>query len=415
MKRLVLLLLCVVLLLSGCGEHTEEGIDLYGTYDQNDLLIDAICETHNEVEINIPYISGLKNTAVQDKINNAMYSRATALVEKHPAINYANYYTYANFANVISISFTVGFDEEPYSESIYFNHSLVDGAQLKFEDLFMGDTNLVDIIRSAVYKQMALYGGYDSDTYVHYPNEEEVYKIVKGYLEEENKTFAFSPSAIFLYPKNHFAEVKMIDHADSITIYSKYTTKDSLFTGEYQSFKNLFTCANAQYDMFDVIEYGYLEENLWYDFTVSQSYFPFENPPEDARLEKFGNFREKVIDQERTKLNLFRETARANPDKFYIVFSKPSVSMDNNSKYINGQWHYTYYDTLTVHNNIQLFEMPLDLYKTVYNDKIIEMYRYEYFAMRGGAWLDTENLDGATLTENSYEAKYNYLTGEKED
>lgn len=411
MKKLLLLLLCVVLLFSGCAKtHTETGIDLYGTYDQNDLFIDEIVQPLNDdEEIKIPVIKGLKDTSVQDKINNEMYSRATALIEKFPEISYANYYAYANFANVISISFTVGYDEEPYSERIYFNYSLVDGSELKLEDLFMSDANLIDIIRSSIYKQLALYGGYDRETYVHYPNEEVVYKAVKGYLEDENKDFVFSPSAIFLYPKNHFAEVKMLDYADDISIYSKYMTKDSLFTGEYEGHKNIFTCANTQYDLFDVIEYGYLEDNLWYDFTISETYIPYDNPPEDARLAKFEAFRQNAIEQERTKLETFRETAKANPDKFFIVLSKPSIHMDNDSKYENGQWHYTYYDTATVYGNIQLFEMPMEVYESIYRDKIIETYRYEYFAMRGGAYFDTDNLEGATFRETTDTQTVSYM------
>lgn len=410
MKKFIAFTLIFIFILSGCSNQpAETGIDLYGTYDKNDLLIDSITESYNDVEINIPVIKGLKDESVQDKINSEMHSMATALIEKYSSINYANYYTRANFANVISISFSVGFDEDPYSESIYFNYNLVDGSKLNLEDLFTSDANLIDIIRSAVYNEMAIYGGYDRDTYVHYPAEEKIYKIVKGYLETENKQFAFSPSGIYLYPKNQFAEVKMIDYADDIVIYSKYMTKESVFTGEYEGFKNIFTCADTQYDLFDVIEYGYMENNLWYDFTVGTTYIPFDDPPSDERREKFEAFTKQSIENERAKLDAYREQATENPDKFYIVLSKPSFHMDIDSDYENGKWHYTYHDTAKVNTHIQLFEMPLDLYETVYKDKIIETYRYEFFAMRGGAWLDTENTEGAKFTETTNTTTHNYM------
>lgn len=390
--------------------ENETGINLYGTYDQNDLSIDSVTETHNGVEVNIPLIRGLKDTDVQDKINRDMYEKARLVIDKHPDINYANHYTYANFANVISISFNVGFEEDPYSERIHFNYNLVDGSPLKLEDLFVSDTNLVDIIRSAVYKQMALYGGYDRDTYVHYPNEEEVYKIVKGYLAEENKTFAFSPSAIFLYPKNHFAEVKMIDHADNISIYSKYTTKESIFTGEYPGFKNAFTCADTQYDLFDKIEYGYAEDNLWYDITIS-NYSDTHSDEEKAK--KFEIFKNDIYADFESMKDEYRLTARENPDKFYIVLAKPNIQLYSHSRYNNGEWHYTYSDMAAVYNQIQVFEMPLELHDSLYRDKIIDTYRYQYFAMRGGAWLDTENPEGATVTVIDESSLYNYVTGEE--
>lgn len=411
MKKLLLLLLCAILPISGCARETpaEKGIDLYGTYDQNDLLIDAATDTIADTEIKIPVIKGLKNEAVQDKINKDLFTRATDLINMRESINYASYYTRANFANVISISFTVGFDEAPYSESIHFNYSLVDGAELKLEDLFTADANLTDIIRSSVYREMAIYGGYDKETFIHYPDESAVYKTTKSYLNAENKAFSFSPSAIYLYPGNHFAEVKMADHADDISIYSKYMTEESIFTGEYEGYKNIFTCADTQYDLFDVIEYGYLEDNLWYDFTVGKTYIPFDDPPTDDRREKFEAFVEQATEKEHSKLNAFRETAKANPDKFYIVLIKPSFHMNTDSFYTNGKWHYTYHDTATVNTQLQLFEMPMEIYETVYKDKIIDTYRYEYFAMRGGAWFDTENPEGATIHETNEEYTYNYM------
>ena len=109
----------------------------------------------------------------------------------------------------------------------------------------------------------------------------------------------------------------------------------------------------------------------------------------------------------------YRAVAKENPDKFYIVFMKPSIRMDSDSVYINGKWHYTYFDTATVNDNFQVFEMPIELYNTVYKDKLVDSYRYEYFAMRGGVWLDTDNTQGATVTESYNTEKYNYITKER--
>ncbi|MBQ8541147.1 MAG: hypothetical protein IJ435_06700 [Clostridia bacterium] len=412
MKKFIPFIFIFIFILSGCRNQTMAGIDLYGTYNENDLFIDEIVSPIDEYEeTKIPVLKGLKNTTVQDKINSEIYTRATALIEKYPAINYANYYTRANFANVISIAFSVGFEEFPYAEHIYFNYNLVNGEELKLEDLFMADADILSIVRASFYKELAFYGEYDHTKKLHSPDENEVYKVVKDFMAEEDKQFAFSPSGIYLYQNNNFAEIKMLDYAEDIAIYSRYMTKESIFTGEYEGYKNIFTCADTQYDLFDIIEYGYLEDNLWYDFTVGETYIPYDNPPEDARLAKFEAFRQKAIEQERIKLETFRESAKLNPDKFYIVLSKPSIHMDNDSEYENGQWHYTYYDTATVYSNIQLFEMPMEVYETVYKDKIIETYRYEYFAMRGGAWLDSENLEGATFHETTDTQTINYMEG----
>lgn len=420
MKKALLLLLSFVFLLSGCGKvvlppTVETGIDLYGTYDQNDLLITEITQDYNDTEVKIPQLDGLKNAGIQNEINKDIYSRAMALVKKYPAINYANYYTYASFANVISISFHVGFDEPPYAENIYFNYNLVDGSVLMLEDLFRKDTDLLNIVRSAVYREMSVYGEYNYETGLHSLSEEKLYRAVKNYMSSSDKRFAFSPSRIYFYPQNSFAEIKMADYANEITIYSKFLTDESIFTGEYSGFKNAFTCSDTQYDMFDVIEYGYLEDNLWYDFTVTDTYIPFDAPPEEARLEKFEAFRQRAIENERLRLNDAGERAKANPDKFYIILIKPYVSLNSDSYYKDGTWHYTYFDTASFESRVQLFEMPIELHETLYKDKIIETYRYDYFAMRGGAYLETENLDGVTLTETVDSYTYNYITDQKED
>jgi hypothetical protein len=87
--------------------------------------------------------------------------------------------------------------------------------------------------------------------------------------------------------------------------------------------------------------------------------------------------------------------------------------LHTDSKYENGRWNYIYSDMATVYENVQIFEMPIELYKNVYKDKIIDTYRYQYFEMRGGAYLDNNPNDGATVTEIRSEKLYNYVTGEE--
>lgn len=55
--------------------NAEQVIDLYATYDQNDLLINQITEMYNEIEITILQIEGLKDKDIESKINNEMRTR----------------------------------------------------------------------------------------------------------------------------------------------------------------------------------------------------------------------------------------------------------------------------------------------------------------------------------------------------
>ena len=63
----------------------ERGIDLYGTYDENDLLIQTVLAPRmDDIEIKIPQIDGLKDLEVQEKINQEIYGRVEELLKKYP-------------------------------------------------------------------------------------------------------------------------------------------------------------------------------------------------------------------------------------------------------------------------------------------------------------------------------------------
>ena len=87
--------------------------------------------------------------------------------------------------------------------------------------------------------------------------------------------------------------------------------------------------------------------------------------------------------------------------------------MYSKSDYIDRKWHYTYSDLVTVYKNINIFEMPVSLYEEIYKDKLINAYRYEYFEMNGGVYLDTDANDGAIVTKLEDRKLYNYITGEE--
>ena len=389
----------------------DKGIDLYGTYNQNDLLINELKETYNELEIEIPELQGLKNTNIQNKINKDIKIRVYEALENLTDIRYANFYTRANFANVVSISYYIGIENT--SHHITLNYNLVDGERLKLKDLFIQGTDLTEIVRNAFYKALVQNNQYNSDyTYsgVVSPDESDLYKSVKMYMESDEQLFVFSPSDIAFYNKDgSMATAKMIDIADKVSIYNKYLTENSLFERNDIGYKNLFTCANGFYDVFELIDYGLMEDNYWYDVTL----WSYDRPEDTEKLNQFNSFKEKFYDEIYDKVYEYQEIAKKNPDKFYILFSKPTINMYMDSKYENGKWTYTYSDMATVYENVQVFEMPMEVYENVYKDKIIDTYRYQYFEMRGGAYLDTNANDGAMVTEIRTEKLYDYVTGEE--
>jgi len=404
----VLSLLITYFAITKTNNRVEKGIDLYGTYDQNDLLINELVETYKDVEIKIPKIDGLKDSNVEKLINKDIYNRVYGLLKGYSNINYANFYTRSNFANTISISYHVGSDTK--NEQIYLNYNLVTGKKLKLEDLFIKNADITGIVRSGFYKALTQNNRFNSEGKIAYPNEDELYKVVKGYLNGDKK-FAFSASEIDFYYKDVMASVKMVDIADKVSIYTKYLTEESLYKENDIGYKNLFTCARGVYDIFEKIEYGYLEDNFWYDVTIWKDQIGDELTEE--RAIKLSNFKEGIYQEINEKINKYREIAKSNPDKFYILLSKPNVNVYSKSDYIDRKWHHTYSDLVTVYENINIFEMPISLYEDIYKDKLINAYRYEYFEMGGGVYLDTDANDGATVTKLDEQKLYNYITGEE--
>lgn len=439
MKKLIITLVCIVCVFAaGClgitywnisqtapsnsaasnpaaARPAEMPIDLQSTYDTNPILIDSLTENIGDLTVSIPQIDGLKDKSVQKKINDDMYSKAHQLLDKYDKIMFANFYTYANFANVVSISFSVSLDYEPYSDCIYFNYNLIDGNEIKLEDLFLKDTNLLDIVRSSFYTSTVMYGNYDSETFIVSPNEEKLFKLVKSYMESDSKEFAFSPVDIYFYSGDITANARMIDYCDSITIYSKYLTEDELYTGEYDNFKNLLACSDANYDRFEQVEYGYIEDNMWYDFTVIKDYIPRnEEGFDEEKFEQYTKFKETKCKEFYELIDDYRKIARNNPETFYMVLFNPNFNLYMDSRYENGKWYNSFSNLASVNNSIFIYSMPHKVYKESFKDLIMETYRYEYFAMRGGAYIYEDELpDGAHFEAKTTAHAYNYITGEE--
>ena len=147
----------------------EKTLDLYGTYNENDLLVEEIEEkielSNLNTTINIPVIKGLKDKSVEEKINNDIRKRIieklAEISEKHDNIYITDTNTYikSNFSNVISYNWSFNFEilnGEKYNyESVFLNYELVNGERLNFEDLFVKNADLYSIVRRIFYRQVA--------------------------------------------------------------------------------------------------------------------------------------------------------------------------------------------------------------------------------------------------------------------
>ncbi len=286
----------------------EKGLDVNGFYNENDIIFYAEKITYQGKEFAIPVISGLKNKAVENRVNQSMKEKILQRIDKNLITNpeMLNYEVCANYANVISIVgfyATPGFGEEKekdYQEMFPLNYELVNGAELTLEDLFVKDANIVDLMKKAMFHEIVEKNYYVGSYYLEYYwpeesieynrlvgkaieekisweaveeykktheqyseqvalDEEKVYKTIKNYFQNY-QTFYFTPNQIFFtyIPKQSGASISIfcsqdwkwpisiVENAEIVVIYDKYLTEESLYERDDIASKKLYVGAKQE-------------------------------------------------------------------------------------------------------------------------------------------------------------------------
>lgn len=352
---------------NGNKEEQEKTLDLNGTYNENDIIISENAEIFNSVEIQIPQISGLKNKAIETKVNNSIREKIYSSLKEYSDIEYMSFYTNANFSNVLSIICTCGLKDD--WKEIYLNYELINGEELKLDDLLSKNTDIYTVVRKAFYRAAA--GSavrnedieepkYDPTTNTWYIyryewntstessekkkvefviDEDEVAQNIANFINSSRKDFFFSSQGVYLKTYNYF--VNFTDIADNIVIYDKYLTDESLYERDDIGLKNLFTCAFSCSNVVKYQDYKMLGDNLFYDVAIKESDTVIWNRINAAGVnEKMCELLKK---KSYKKLEEYKELASKNPDKFYVVIIRPLVSIldfENNAEntyFINTQ------------------------------------------------------------------------------
>ncbi len=352
---------------NGNKEEQEKTLDLNGTYNENDIIISENAEIFNSVEIQIPQISGLKNKDIETKVNNSIREKIYSSLKEYSDIEYMSFYTNANFSNVLSIICTCGLKDD--WKEIYLNYELINGEELKLDDLLSKNTDIYTVVRKAFYRAAA--GSavrnedieepkYDPTTNTWYIyryewntstessekkkvefviDEDEVAQNIANFINSSRKDFFFSSQGVYLKTYDYF--VNFTDIADNIVIYDKYLTEESLYEKDDIGLKNLFTCARSCSYVVKYQDYKMLGDNLFYDVAIKESDTVIWNRINAAGVnEKMCELLKK---KSYKKLEEYKELASKNPDKFYVVIIRPLVSMldfENNAEntyFINTQ------------------------------------------------------------------------------
>ncbi len=410
-------------------KNSEKTIDLYGTFDENDITFEKLSKTVNSGEnIQIPQIKGLKDKQIENKINQDIEKRIDKKLkeikdnggQKITDKYNDNEKCYRGFSNVWSYKYTIIYylEDKKEEEKIYFNYELVNGEKLNFEDLFTTNADIISIIRRAFYRTMSenstedignIYfdkekniwmiqlNKYDYEiednvnVYEEYTpsiNEYDINKKINNFINSEKQEFYFTPSR--LYIGNDYDCIEFKDIANEVVIYDKYLTDENLYENNNIGNKKLWTCATVGIYQYDNTyqEYGFAEDNLFYEIRMlpdydADSYYPFK----DA-IEKIN---EKAIEPIKSKLEEYKKIAKENKDKFYLLLLENSINYSTSEDI-----HYL----ISVNINEFIFPPVNISEKEGMIDKIIECYRYYNLAFYNNSGLMYAIESGNDIFDN---------------
>ena len=440
-------------------EILEKTLNLDGTYSQNDLIISESDFFIEECKVNtkIPQISGLKNSNVENKINDNIKSKITEKIiemeslENISEISCISNYSIANYSNILSFPISITSNQGDIA-TIYCNYNLVDGEMLNFEDLFKKDEELKPILRTAIYKYLVEYQALESSysmlnpyydiedeiwyaektwrdendiehseiiEYIPPMSEYEIEKTAEKFLNDSEKCFYFSTNNLYIEIDSFMYIVSFEDVADKVVIYDKYLTEESLYKDDNIE-SNSFIACTAEYTFGKYKETKYESENFFYDINLICS-------QEDKYVSsKFLNLKiEEQLQEMDKRIDDYRKKAQNNPDKAYFLFmkSKPYNVINNITKYKPGTYEIEFvseFKNLFITDlTTKVIVCDIEEMESV-KEKILSVYRYYYLMMCGGVincihegeLVSGENLN-LPVDENIEKRYYNILNGDE--
>lgn len=387
------------------------GIDLKGTYNENDLIIEDIKATKEKVEAKYIKISGLKNKEIENEINKEIEELTLNFYkEEIKDLNevdkvYIDTYCIANFANTLSIRTYYSANKSDNSEDFYqktknLSYNLVTGEKITLDQLFTSNAPVENILRSSAYYGIVQYDVEDSlsgELVVRdYGDiEDEVAEFINLYKKDKITEFAYTPRYIYIEYKNFNISIDMKEYAEYITIYSRYLSDEDIFESNDIGYKNLYTLSQRHKG----VRYyeNYQKEGNYY-IEISIDFFD-ENPTEFT--ENLVKNKIKGIEAEIQKL---KQEANNNKNNFYIL--NYYINVNTNEDWYTKQ---TYINYSEIGNS---YEMTIHDFEETIEPEIIEYWRN---ALEGGGIPDYiyDFSETLKISPQNIIEYYNPETGEK--
>ena len=303
------------------------GIDLNGTYNQNDLKIEEVAVTLEKVEIRYFQIRGLKNKNIENKINKEIEQIALNWYKKEikdlsKVINvYVNMWNPSNFANTISLEINYVAKIDDNDDGVYqgtktLNYDLNTGEEITIDKLFTSDAPIENILRTSIYYSLVANRTEDNlagDFVVNdYGNiEDEVAEIMNLYKKGKITNFSYTPKHINIYiDKKQTINIDMEKFAEYIAIYNRYLREQFLYENNDIGIKNVYTLANRYSEIYYYQNYQ-KTDNYFIDISID-----FQSTDSDEFGKKLVQDKIDAIEKEIEKI---KQKVTENPNNFYIL------------------------------------------------------------------------------------------------
>lgn len=307
-------------------EKDVPGIDLKGTYNQNDLVIEEKSVTLEKIEIRYFQISGLKNKSIENKINKEIeHSALNCYKEKVKDLNevvsvQVNMWEASNFAD--TISFELDYyakidddDDDFYQGTQGLNYDLNTGKKITIDKIFTSDAPIENILRKSAY--YSLIDNHIAEnlvgelTVLDYGNiEDDIAEIIYAYKIGKITEFYYTPRYIYMVYNDKMISIDMKEYPDYIAIYNRYLSEESLYENDNIGIKNIYTFARRFKDIFYYQNYQ-KENNYFIDISID-----FQSADSDEFAKKLVD--DKIVQIE-NEIEKVKQRATQNPNEFYIL------------------------------------------------------------------------------------------------
>ena len=317
------------------SQKNVNGIDLKGTYNQNDLTITEKRATKDKVEITYCQISGLNNNVIQNNINKDLESAALnfykeKVTDLNEVINViVNVNNTANFANTLSFEVSYVAKKDDDGDGFYqgfkgLNYDLTTGEKITFDKLFTSNAPMEEILRKSAYyslirKNLTTNLAGELEVADYGDVEEQTKLFVEKYKKGKITEFEFSPKTINVFwGENDIIEIDMAKYSDYIAIYNRYLSDDvNIYEKNDVGLKNLYTLTER-----NASQYTYMNYQKGSNYFIDINLVNYDG--KDNELSE--NLKKNKIIELEAEIEKIKNLVYKNPDNFYILNYNISIS-----------------------------------------------------------------------------------------